>query len=149
VLGNLLKTSSVWHTIPLRLVLGLVFLGHGGQKVFGWFGGPGLQKVTEMFASMGFSPVMAALAAYGEFFGGLLILLGLLTRFGALTLAIIMLVAIFKVHWGKFFLPEGFEYAFTLLGISLSLLISGGGALSMDLCLEKKLPCCKKEDATS
>lgn len=138
-LSKLICTNSeAWHTVPLRLALGTVFIGHGAQKVFGWFGGPGLHTTMQMFAGMGFSPVMAALASYGELIGGLLIFLGLFTRFGALTLSIVMLVAIIKVHWGEFFLPKGFEYPFTLLGIAISLLISGGGKLSADACLQKK-----------
>ena len=148
--GNFLKTSGeAWHTIPLRLAVGSVFIGHGAQKLFGWFGGHGLQATTEAFSHMGFPPVMATLAGCGEFFGGLLILLGLFTRLGSLAVAVVMLVAITKVHWGHFFMPHGMEYALTMFLVAISLLISGGGALSMDCCLGKKLGCCKHGDATS
>lgn len=139
MLGQIIKTSKhAWHAVPLRLAVGSVFIGHGAQKLFGWFGGPGLQNTTEAFTQMGFSPEMALMAGCGEFLGGLLILLGLFTRLGALSVAIVMLVAIFKVHWGEFFLPKGIEYAFTQLMIAFSLLLSGGGAFSVDACLYEK-----------
>jgi putative oxidoreductase len=142
MLGQFLTTSrTAWHTIPLRLAVGSVFIGHGAQKLFGWFDGPGLQSTAEAFSKMGFSPEMALLAASGEFFGGLLVLLGLFTRLGALSVMIVMLVAIFKVHWGAFFMPKGIEYAFTLCLSGLSLLLSGGGALSIDALLKGKSDC--------
>jgi putative oxidoreductase len=133
-----LKTSQALHTIPLRLAVGSVFIAHGSQKLFGWFGGHGFQATAQAFFHMGLSSELALMAGCGEFFGGLLILLGLLTRLGALSIGIVMLVAIFKVHRGNFFLPKGMEYALTLLGIAASLFISGGGAFSVDGCLQRK-----------
>lgn len=144
MLRGLLKTSSTaWETIPLRLGLGAIFFAHGAQKLFGWFGGPGLQKVADMFGQMGLppSPFLAGLAGTGEFLGALLILLGLFTRFGAFLVMCVMLVAIFKVHWGHFFLPTGMEFALGQLCIAVSLLLSGGGAFSIDACIQKQ--CCK------
>ena len=74
----------------------------------------------------------AVLAGIGEFGGGLLLLFGLFTRLGALSISIVMLVAIFKVHWGTFFMPTGVEYTFALFSSAVALLITGGGKFSLD-----------------
>jgi putative oxidoreductase len=79
----------------------------------------------------------AALAGIGEFGGGLLLLFGLFTRLGALVISIVMLVAIFKVHWGTFFMPTGIEFAFSLFSSAVALLIIGGGKFSLDSWLQK------------
>lgn len=121
--------------LALRLALGTIFLGHGAQKLFGMFGGPGLSKMIEMFGGMGFSPgwLWGSLTAGGEFFGGLGVLLGCLTRWSALVLAVIMGVAIVKVHWaGGFFLPQGIEYCVALFGLSVGLFFAGPGKFSVD-----------------
>jgi putative oxidoreductase len=132
---NIIGTRIGWAALPLRLSLGVIFMAHGSQKLFGFFGGPGLHAMGVMFETkMGLAPglLWATLAGCGEFFGGLLVLIGLLTRFGALNICVVMLVAIFHVHWGKFFLPAGMEYPLGLLGSALALLIGGGGRLSLD-----------------
>ncbi len=138
---KLLSTSErEWATIPLRIALGVIFLAHGSQKLFGWLGGRGLAGTAGYFAGkLGLTPGMlwALLAGMGEFGGGLLLLLGLFTRLGALLIAIVMLVAIGKVHWGAFFLPGGSEFAFALLGAAVALLIAGGGKFSLDARLQK------------
>jgi len=128
------STRLTWATLPLRIVLGLIFMAHGSQKLFGAFGGHGLQATAGFFDQMGLSPGIfwATLAACGEFFGGLLVFLGLMTRFGALNIAIVMLVAIFKVHWPVFFAPQGFEYPMANLAAALALLVIGGGKASVD-----------------
>jgi putative oxidoreductase len=134
--------AASWAALPVRLALGAIFLAHGAQKLFGWFGGHGLTATAGFFEEkLGMAPglLWAGLAGGGEFLGGLLVLLGLATRFGALTLAVTMLVAIIKVHWGAFFLPAGIEYPLALLAASLALIVSGGGALSLDALLLKKL----------
>lgn len=135
MLKTLAATADAWGPLPLRLTLGIIFMAHGGQKLFGWFGGHGLEATADVFADkLGMTPGLfwAALASGGEFFGGLMVFLGFLTRLGALNLAVVMLVAMLKVHWGTFFLPAGIEYTLALLGSSLALLISGGGRLSLD-----------------
>lgn len=134
-----------WAMLPLRLSLGAIFVAHGAQKLLGWFDGKGLSATAQFFGEhLGMQPPMlwASLAAGGEFFGGLLVALGLLTRFGALNLAIIMGVAITQVHWGSFFLPSGIEFNLILLGASLSLLLSGGGAGSLDARLTACMDAC-------
>lgn len=136
MLKKLIQTSPVnASTLPIRLALAAIFIGHGGQKLFGLFGGSGLEATTQAFASMGLEPasMMAALAGGGEFFGGILVGLGLLTRFGALSIAITMAVAIATVHSGAFFLSDhGMEYCLMLAAAAVTLIITGGGAMSVD-----------------
>ena len=102
-LQNLTKTDASYAGLALRLPLGIIFAAHGAQKLFGWFGGYGLQGTGQWMASIGLEPgvLMAALAGSAEFFGGVFLLLGLLTRASALVLAVTMLVAIFSVHIGN------------------------------------------------
>lgn len=139
MLRKLLATSSTWITLPLRLVMAAVFIGHGAQKVLGSWGGPGLSKMVANPAPFTFmrpSWLWMGAAAFAEFFGGIMLLLGLFTRVGAFLIGCTMLVAVVGVHWGAFFMSNGgFEYALTLFAVSLALLISGGGALSLDRAL--------------
>ncbi len=134
---SLVATTATWFTLPVRLALGLVFIAHGAQKVFGVWGGPGWAKFTAASAPFGFMRpawLWMGMAAVAELVGGVLVLIGLLTRAGAFFLSITMLVAMFGVHWsGGFFLSNrGIEYTVALLGMSLALLIAGGGRLSVD-----------------
>lgn len=143
MLKKILQTNSkLIAVLPLRISLGLIFIGHGSQKLFGWFGGRGLDTTADFFSQkLGLVPGIfwAILAGSGEFFGGLLVLLGFFTRFGALNIAIVMLVAMLKVHAGAFFLPEGIEYTLALLSSSISLMITGGGKFSVDSVIERKI----------
>jgi len=139
MLRKILATSGTWATIPLRLALAAVFIAHGSQKVLGSFGGPGFSTFISgktPFSFMRPVGLWLALAAFSEFVGGILLALGLFTRFAAFLLACTMATAVFGVHWPAFFAGKGgYEYPMTLLAISLSLLISGGGQLSIDLAL--------------
>ena len=112
-----------------RIIVGVVFMAHGAQKLFGAFGGPGLSGFVAMMGPIGY------LVAIGEFFGGLGILVGFLARFSAASIIVIMLGAIAMVH-GKvgFFMNwmgnqggEGFEYHLLAIGILLVILIAGPG----------------------
>lgn len=135
---KLLYTENTFAALPLRLALGAVFIAHGAQKLFGWWGGHGLQGTGGFFEeALGLSPGIfwAAVSGSAEFFGGLLILLGALTRIGAGVAAINMAVALFLVHRQAFFLPEGMEFVLTLLAACIALLITGGGAISVDRAL--------------
>jgi putative oxidoreductase len=137
---RLIATTRTWITVPLRLALGLVFIGHGAQKTFGAWDGPGWAKWTAYpppFAFMRPMWLWMAMSAVGELVGGALVLTGLLTRVGAFLIACSMLTAIIGVHWGAFFLPKnGMEFALTLFGVCIALLIAGGGRASLDLLLE-------------
>lgn len=142
MLDALLQTSDSWAPLPIRLALGAIFIGHGGQKLFGWFGGYGPKGTIGYFQqALGVPPALTVLAILAEFFGGVGVLLGFLTRPAATGIVAVMLVAIAKVHWSHgFFLNwelkpnrgHGYEMNLALIGMALALLIAGGGALSVD-----------------
>lgn len=143
ILARTLRTESSLAPVALRLALGSVFIGHGAQKLFGWWGGNGFENTAKYFESnLGLTPghVHAALAAGGEFIGGILIVLGLLTRFAAAQAAVIMGVAIWTAHRSAFFSPAGMEFPLTLLLIAVALVFTGGGGLSVDARLAKPDP---------
>jgi putative oxidoreductase len=127
--------------LALRLPAGLIFTAHGAQKLFGWFGGYGLQGTAQWMDSIGLVPgiLMALLAGGVEFFGGLALILGLLVRPTAVVLAITMAVAIAKVHLDKglFMANNGYEFALSLLAISVALALSGAGRASVDRLLSR------------
>ncbi|HYH86361.1 MAG TPA: DoxX family protein [Pyrinomonadaceae bacterium] len=137
---RLIETWRTWATLPLRLTLGLIFIAHGAQKVFGVWGGPGLQKMLEFpppSSLMKPAWLWMGAAAFAELLGGALVFVGLLTRVGAFLISVVMLTAMFGVHWaGGFFLSNqptpGIEFTFALLGMALALLITGGGRASID-----------------
>ena len=115
----------------LRLSLGIMFTAHGIQKVFGIFGGTGIEGFSGMLIKLGFAPALfwAYLASYVELIGGLFLILGIFVRSTALSLLILIAVAAVKVHIVKgFFLSAGgFEYAFIIFSVCLALIIMGGG----------------------
>ena len=120
----------------IRVSAGLLLIPHGAQKLFGWFGGGGIQGTAGFFGKIGIEPAMpmAVLAGAGEFIGGILLALGLLTRPAAIAVVIIMAVAAVTVHLDKgFFITQG-GYEFTLLWglVALGIALRGGGPLSLD-----------------
>ena len=127
--------------LALRVCVGAVFVAHGAQKLFGMWGGPGLDGTSAMLAGLGlpYPYPLAALLAGTEFAGGILLILGGLTRWAALALAVDMGVAIWKVHARNgFFLTDGaargggYEYALVLLAALVCLMLAGPGAFSVD-----------------
>ncbi|MDN3611549.1 DoxX family protein [Vibrio ostreicida] len=140
---TLLESQAHYSTLALRIPLGIIFMAHGAQKLFGWFGGYGLDGTGQWMASIGLGPgyLMALLAGSAEFFGGLLILLGLLTRPASFVLALTMIVAIVSVHInnGLFMANNGYEFGLALLAASVSLLLSGSGNIAIDRVIAKKL----------
>ena len=133
---KIIATAPTWITVPVRLALGTIFIAHGAQKVFGLWGGRGLSAYIEGTPPFGFMRpgwLWLAAAAFAEFLGGILVLLGFLTRFGALGIGIVMLVATLGVHWGAFFMNNrGIEFTFALLAMAIALMIAGGGQASID-----------------
>ena len=123
--------GSRWGVLPLRIVVGLVFVAHGGQKLFGF----GLAGTAGFLGSLGIPlPTVAAAGLItAELVGGLALLLGAGTRIAAAVLAADMLVAILTVHLrGGFFVPDGVEFVLTLLGACVALLGLGAGPCSID-----------------
>lgn len=141
LIQRLLSTQAGWSALALRLPLGIIFAAHGAQKLFGWFGGHGLEGTAQWMASIGLAPgyLMALLGGSAEFFGGLALIVGLLVRPAAALLAIAMLVAIFSVHIGNglFMSNNGYEFALALLAGSVSLMLSGAGRASIDAALSR------------
>lgn len=140
---RLLATNAGWAPLALRVPAGIIFVAHGAQKLFGWFGGYGLEGTGQWMDSIGLSPgyLMALAAGSVEFFGGLVLIVGLLVRPAAASLAVAMLVAIFSVHIDKglFMDKNGYEFALALLSISVALLISGAGRGSIDHTLSQRV----------
>jgi len=142
---RLLATSDDVTLTILRLVLGVVFFAHGAQKMLGWFGGYGFHGTMGFFEHLGFPAPVAFLIICTEFFGGLGLIVGLLTRIPALGIGVEMIGAVLMVHLPNgFFMNwtgnqkgEGFEYHLLVIAIAAVLLIRGGGAFSADRALSK------------
>lgn len=143
LLNKILTSKAGVAALVLRIPVGLILAAHGAQKLFGWFGGNGLAGTAQWLSSIGMEPgyLMAILAGGAEFFGGLALVLGVLTRPAALAAAFTMLVAIFSVHIGNGLFADdgGYEYALTLMMASLALMIQGGGSFSIDKILSGKV----------
>lgn len=135
-LNKLIATNAGWDALALRIPVGIIFAAHGAQKLFGWFGGYGLEGTGQWMDSIGLSPgyLMALLAGGAEFFGGLALIAGLLVRPASAVLAFAMLIAIFSVHIGNglFMSNNGYEFGLALLAVSVSLVFSGAGRASID-----------------
>jgi putative oxidoreductase len=141
MLRKLTMTANLTATTILRVMLGIVFFAHGAQKMLGWFGGFGFTKTMGFFtATMHIPAFFAVLAISAEFFGGLGLLFGLLTRVAAFGIAVNMLVAVILIHsqfgffanWYGTQKGEGFEFHLLVLSMCTYLLIRGGGAFSID-----------------
>jgi putative oxidoreductase len=136
---RIVATRAGLGPLALRLPIGIIFVAHGAQKLFGWFGGYGLEGTGQWMGSIGLQPgyAMALLAGSAEFFGGLALLVGLLVRPAAAALAFAMLIAIFSVHiaHGLFMSNNGIEFALAMFAATVSLLVSGAGRLSADAAL--------------
>ncbi len=134
---NITASSAPWGTTILRVIVGVVFLVHGSQKLFSF----GFAGVTAFFTHAGIPlpAVSAPIVTLVEFLGGAALLLGVGTRIAALLLVCDMLGAILFVHFKNgFFMPSGYEHALTLLAANLSLVLTGPGAASLDGVIRKK-----------
>ncbi|HLE44732.1 MAG TPA: DoxX family protein [Methylomirabilota bacterium] len=137
----LLMSYASWSTLVVRVVLGIIFFAHGGQKVLGWFGGYGLKGTVGYLTSIGLALPVAYLVCFFELLGGIGLILGLLTRGAALAVIVVMIGAIAKVHWQHGFFVNwsltpgkghGYEANLAFLAMAVACLIAGGGALSLD-----------------
>lgn len=117
----------------MRIVVGVIFVGHGAQKLFGAFGGGGPEGTSQFFASIGYRRprLMAVVAGLAEFGGGVLFIAGLLTPLASLLIATVMLNAIVTVVFPRGFLG-GYEFEFMLLTVAVALAATGPGRLSLD-----------------
>lgn len=141
----LFGTYPSWSHLVVRLGLGVIFVAHGAQKLFGWFGGHGLRGTIAYFRqALGIPAPASVVAALLEFGGGVCLLLGFLARPAALGILIVMAVAIAKVHAPHgFFLNfaltpgkgHGYEFNLALIAMALSILLGGAGMLSVDRAL--------------
>ena len=140
---NLLSSNDTSATLPLRLIAGIIFFAHGAQKLFAWFGGYGLEGTGQWMESIGLAPgyLLTLLAGSAEFFGGILLIVGLLVRPASLVLAFTMVVAIFSVHIdnGLFMSNNGYEFGLALVAISVALMLQGAGRYSVDNIIANKL----------
>jgi putative oxidoreductase len=141
MLFQILATDSDWVLTLARIILGIIFFAHGSQKVFGWFGGPGLRQTMRTLTEVVGLPSIVALAAIGtEFVGGVALILGFLARISALGIAVNMLAAIVMVH-GKYGLfmnwfgdrkGHGIEYHLLAIALAIVIIAKGAGAFSLD-----------------
>jgi putative oxidoreductase len=145
MLKRLMGTNNDVVLTMLRLVLGVVFFAHGAQKMLGWFGGYGVHGTVGFLTHVGLSTPVAYLVICTEFFGGLGLIFGLLTRIAALGIGGEMVGAIFLIHmpngffmnWAGTQKGEGFEYHLLAIAIAGALLLRGAGAFSLDRALSK------------
>jgi len=121
--------------LVLRIAVGVIMAAHGAQKVFGIWGGPGIEGFAQVMKNLNFNPPLlwAWIAGIAEFGGGILLALGILPRLSAASIAATMFVAAVFVHGkgGLFASSGGFEYPLLILLVSLSIVIAGGGKLSL------------------
>lgn len=141
--NTLLQSNPGLGSLALRIPVGTILAAHGSQKLFAWCGGYGLEGTGAWMASIGLEPgyLMALLAGSAEFFGGLALILGFLTRPAAAVNSAVMLVAIFSVHIGQglFLSNDGYEFALSLFAATLALAVQGGGSGSIDAWLNNSL----------
>jgi putative oxidoreductase len=120
----------------IRVVIGVIFMGHGAQKLFGWFGGYGIKGTGGWFESIGIKPgaAMALLAGLTELIGGILFTLGLLTQLAGIMIAGTMVMAIAKVHApnGLWSTENGYEYNLTVIAVVIGVALIGPGQYALD-----------------
>ena len=138
---KLFQTNDDVSLLVLRLLLGIVFLPHGMQKLAGWFGGYGINgTMGYLTGTLGIPVVFAFLAIMAEGLGWMGLITGLLTRLAAFGIAVNMSVAVFLLHFQNgFFMNwngtqkgEGYEFHILVLAIAIALMIRGGGKWSID-----------------
>ena len=126
----------------LRIVLGAILIPHGCQKLFGWFGGMGFTRFSALFDQLGYKPgaVWVTIVALTELVGGIMLILGLFTRFAAAGVVIFMINAVwFTSAKGFFWTAGGSEFSILILAVALVFLVRGGGEYSIDAKMGKEL----------
>lgn len=149
LLSRIVRTRSEWHLTLARLVLGAVMFPHGAQKGFGWFGGSGLKGTMNQFKhGMGIPKPFTLLATAAELVGSICLVTGFMSRIAAVGIITNMTVATVKVHrpqgffmnWSGEKKGEGYEYHILAIALGLTVLMRGGGALSVDRLLTRSIP---------
>ena len=147
MIRKLIATDNDASTTILRLVLGVIFFAHGAQKMLGWFGGYGFTGTMGFFTgAMHIPAVFAFLAIAAEFFGGLGLIFGLLTRVASFGVFCNMIVAVAMIHgqfgfwmnWTGAQKGEGYEFHLLVLAVTTFLMIRGAGAASVDRLLSSR-----------
>ena len=138
---ELFKTDNNISATILRLVLGVVLLGHGSQKMLGWFGGYGFDGTMQYFTdSVGIPWIIGCMVIVIEFIGAISLILGFATRLWSISMAFMLAGVIYHVHWQNgFFMNwfgnqkgEGYEYFLLAIAMAVSLVITGAGSFSID-----------------
>jgi len=141
MIESLIGTHADWAVAIARIVLGIIFFGHGAQKMLGWYGGPGLSSSMHTFTEHLHLPsILAFLVIAGEFFSGIGLIVGLFGRIAALVIALTMVGAIATVHFrfGLFLNwlggqpGHGIEYHLLAIALALVVMVKGAGAFSLD-----------------
>lgn len=147
MVSKIFQTNQGIVGLIARVMLGIVILPHGLQKLVGAFGGFGFSATVDYFSSIGIPSIIGVLIVLGESLGALALIAGFLTRFTALSINIIMLGAIFIAHlpngffmnWLGTLQGEGFEYHLLALGLGIISVILGGGKWSVDNIIAERL----------
>jgi putative oxidoreductase len=141
MIEGLVSTNSDWVLTVVRLVMGIIFFAHGAQKMLGWYGGPGFNGTLQVFAKQLRTPApLAVLVISAELFGGLGLIVGLLSRIAALGIVLTMLGAVAMVHfrYGLFMnwhgnqKGHGIEYHLLAVTLALIVIVKGAGPFSID-----------------
>ncbi len=142
VVGAIESALSPFAEPLVRVIAGLLLVPHGAQKLFGWFGGYGVEATGQFFAAkLGLPASFALLAGLIEFFGGLMLAAGLATRAVAALVFAVMAVAVLQVHLatGFFWTAGGYEYPLFWGVVALSYAIRGGGRYSVDALIGREI----------
>jgi putative oxidoreductase len=141
MIGSLTGTNADWVVAIARIVLGIIFFGHGAQKMLGWYGGPGLATTMRTFTEhLRLPSTLAFLVIAGELFSGIGLIIGLFSRIAALVIVLTMVGAIATVHFrfGLFLdwlgnqQGHGIEYHLLAIALALVIVVKGAGAFSLD-----------------
>src|ERR1700756_1531323 len=148
MIESLMDTHSGWVLVIARIVLGIIFFGHGAKKMLGWYGGPGLSSSMRTFREHLHLPsILAFLVIAGEFFSGIGLIVGLFSRIAALVIVLTMIGAIAMVHfrfglfldWFGSQKGHGIEYHLLVIALGLVVVVKGGGAVSLDRIVYKHI----------
>src|SRR4029077_21282319 len=146
MIASLTATHAAWVLGGARIVLGIIFFAHGAQKLFGWYGGPGLASSMRTFTEhLHLPPTLAFLVIAGELFSGIGLIVGLFSRIAALVIALTMGGAIATVHfrfglflnWFGTQEGHGIEYHLLAIVLALVVVVEGAGAFSLDRLVHK------------